>query len=246
MIGIFDSGIGGLSALTPLTRLLPRADILYYADTAALPLGLKSDSEILDRLLLALRFFEEKKVSGVLLACGTASSLFLEKCKEKFSFPIIDIISPTAMAAKSLPKEARLLLLATPAAVRTGCFSAAVARREQALFSIPCPRLVRLAEKGNAPPSLVRRAIGIAPLMHPHAVILGCTHFSHLKAELSALMPGTRLIDAAHCAAAAAASRFPNEGNATCRFVVTGDPDRFAKRASRILDRPVTAEKLNM
>ena len=68
MIGVFDSGVGGLSALSPLAHLLPRADILYYADTAALPLGVKSDEEILERLLLALRFFERAVVSGVLLA----------------------------------------------------------------------------------------------------------------------------------------------------------------------------------
>ena len=82
MIGVFDSGIGGLSALAPLTRLMPSADILYYADTAALPLGTKRDEEILERLLLALRFFERAGASGVLLACGTASGIYKEKCKK--------------------------------------------------------------------------------------------------------------------------------------------------------------------
>lgn len=246
MIGVFDSGVGGLSALPPLAHLLPRADILYYADTAALPLGVKSDEEILERLLLALRFFEQVGVSGVLLACGTASGLYKEKCKELFPFRIIDVISPAAVAVKSLARHARILLLATPAAVRSGAFASAIARREDTLFSIPAPLLVRLAEKGNASPRAIERAIGIAPCLAPDAVVLGCTHFSHLKAELAALMPSSRLIDAAHCAAAAAASRFENEGGGRFRFLVTGNPSRFEVRAARILKRPITAEKLTM
>ena len=246
MIGVFDSGVGGLSALSPLISLLPRADILYYADTAALPLGVKSEEEILERLLLALRFFEQMGVSGVLLACGTASSLYREKCKETFPFRVIDVISPTAVAVKSLAKHARVLLLATPAAVRSGAFASAIVRREDTLFSIPAPRLVRLAEKGKPSALAVERAIGIAPCLAPDAVVLGCTHFSHLKRELATLMPRARLIDAALCAAAAAASRFENEGGGRCRFLVTGNPDRFEARATRILNRPVVAEKLTV
>ncbi len=244
MIGVFDSGVGGLSALIPLEGLMPRADLLYYADTAALPLGMKSDEEILDRLSLALRFFERAGVSGVLLACGTASSLLTKECKEKFSFPIIDIISPAAVAAKGLPKHSRVLLLATPAAIRAGAFASALARKNQPLFSLPCPRLVRLAERGKASPFAMRRALGIAPRMKSDAVVLGCTHFSHLKAEISRLLPSARLIDAAHCAAAAAAARFDHEGKGIRRFLVTGDPYRFEKRASAILRRPVKAEKI--
>jgi len=244
VIGVFDSGVGGLSALIPLEGLMPRADLLYYADTAALPLGMKSDGEILDRLSLALRFFERAGVTGVLLACGTASSLLTKECKEKFSFPIIDIISPTAVAAKGLPKHSHVLLLATPAAIRAGAFASALARKDQILFSLPCPRLVRLAERGKPSLSAMRRALGVAPRIKPDAVVLGCTHFSHLKTEISSLLPSARLIDAAHCAAAAAAARFDHEGEGSCRFLVTGDPYPFEKRASAILHRPVKAEKI--
>ena len=244
MIGVFDSGVGGLAALVPLTRILPRADILYYADTAALPLGTKSDEEILERLLIALRFFERVGVSGVLLACGTASGLYREKCKELFPFHVIDVISPAATAARSLPKNDRILLLATPAAVRSGSFASTLARRDTTLFSVPCPRLVRLSEKGNATPPRVLSALGAAPLLHPDAIVLGCTHFSHLKKAISSLFPRVRLIDAATCAAAAAASRFENAGRGECRFFVTGDPARFEARAERILNRPVSAEKI--
>lgn len=244
MIGVFDSGVGGLSALMPLQKLCPHADILYYADTASLPLGMKSDEEILARLTLALRFFENAGVSGVLLACGTASSLLTKECKESFAFPIIDIIVPAATAVKSLPKTSKVLLLATPAAIKAERFSSALVRKGQTLFSLPCPRLVPLAEKGKAPISAVRRAVLPALRLNPDAIVLGCTHFSHLKGELSTLMPKARLIDAAYCAAAATASRLENIGEGRCRFLTTGNPVRFEKRASLLLSRPVQAEKI--
>lgn len=245
MIGVFDSGVGGLSALLPLKELLPNADILYYADTAALPLGEKSDEEIRARIACALRFFERAGVDGVLLACGTASSLITKECKESFAFDIIDIISPTEAVIKSLCGDARVLLLATPAAVRSSVFASALARRKNTVFSLACPRFVRLAEKGTpAPPRAVRRTLTHAVSLAPDAIVLGCTHFSHLKSEISRALPGVRLIDAAACAAAGAAARLLGEGKGEVQFLVTGDPFAFARKASAILRHPVTAKKI--
>ena len=245
MIGVFDSGVGGLSALAPLERLLPKADLWYYADTAALPLGTKSDEEIRERIMRALCFFEAMGAEGVLLACGTASSLLTKECKQRFAFQIVDILSPTAMTAGSLPRDARVLLLATPAAVRAGVFSAALARKKATVFSLPCPRFVRLAELGAPIPSrAVRRTLAPARFLQPTAVVLGCTHFSLLKEEISAHLPHTRVIDAAACGAAAAAARFGGGGCGERRFLVTGDPQRFARRASVILHRHIHAEHI--
>ena len=245
MIGIFDSGVGGLSALMPLRTLLPNADLVYYADTAALPLGEKSDREIRDRLTRALRFFDHTGVDGVLLACGTASSLLTKECKESFAFPIIDIISPTKAVIKSLGRDARVLLLATPAAVRSSRFASALVRKESTVFSLACPRFVTLAERG-APVSAraVYRTLAPTLALKPDAVVLGCTHFSHLKREIADALPEAKIIDAAACAAAGAAARMSGAGRGEERFFVTGDPVRFAKRASLLLRRPVTAEKI--
>ena len=244
MIGVFDSGVGGLSALSPLAHLLPRADILYYADTAALPLGVKSEEEILERLLLALRFFEQAGVSGVLLACGTASSLLTQKCKASFAFPIVDIIAPTASALRALPKDTRTLFLGTPAAVRAARFPSLLARGAAPIFSLPCPALVSLAESGRASYRRVARVLSPARDLSPRAVVLGCTHFSLLSAEIAAVFPAAHIFDAAALGAAAAASRLSPSGEGTLRFRTTGDPAHFNERASRILSRTVRAEKL--
>ncbi len=247
MIGVFDSGLGGLCALSHLSRLLPEADLWYFADTAALPLGEKSPSEIRDRTLRALTFFEKKGADGVLLACGTASSLFTEEWRKKLSVPIFDIISPTAKAALSLSKRASLLVLATPAAVASGAFPLALARREQPVFSLPCSPLVKMAEKGMLSHRKLARVLSPAIALRPDAVVLGCTHFSLLQEPLGALLPDTRLLDAAACGAAATAAHFhgtpASRGKGERRFFATENPARFSSRASHILGYPVFAER---
>ena len=251
MIGVFDSGLGGLSSLVPLRRMLPEADIVYLADTDALPLGEKSDEEIVGRVLRALGFFSALGADAVLLACGTASSIFPEECKAQFTFPIFNIIDPTASAVKQLPKRAKTVLIATNAAVRSGRFAAALARGNDAVLSLPCPSLVSLAE-GKRPPTdeAIARAVFPLPQLHPDAVVLGCTHFSLLSPALSRLLPHARLFDAAACGAAALAAGAHAEsvrvGKSALRFFITGDARPFEKGASRILGYPVRAEPITL
>ena len=244
MIGVFDSGLGGLSAFLPLTKLMPQADLCYYADTAALPLGERKDPEILARISTALAFFDDLGVTGVLLACGTASSLLTEECKEKFSFPILDIITPTTHAARSLKVGSHILLLATEAATRKGQFAAALARMGHSVSSLACPALVRIAEGNAAKGESVAEALLPAHAAVPDAIVLGCTHFSLLKQEIAALYPHTRLIDAAACGASAACARFHSEGEGKRRFFVTGDPILFSAKAEKTLGFSVKAEKI--
>lgn len=250
MIGIFDSGLGGLSSLTPLRAQAPRADIVYLADTAALPLGEKSDREIRARVHAAVSLFATLGADAVLLACGTASSLFPEECKDIFAFPIFDIIKPTVKAAEALPREARIAILSTDAAARAGSFSAAFARTAHPVYSLACPALVRMAE-GLLPRTAEGLEQALAPILpvEPQVVVLGCTHFSLLFAEISPLFPHARVLDAAACAAAAVTrvdERGICEGKGKTAFLTTGDPTRFAARAARILGYPVCAERTRL
>lgn len=244
MIGVFDSGVGGLSAFLPLSRLLPHADLLYYADTAALPLGERTDKEIRARLFAALTFFERRGVEGVLLACGTASALLSEECKERFTFPILDIISPTANAVCALPKGGRTLLLATQAAVRSGGFASRLAYAASPVFSLPCPALVRIAEGSARRYETVDRVLAPADCLAPTSVVLGCTHFSLLKEKIAAHFPHARIFDAALCGASFACSRFSDSGSGTRSFFVTGDPATFAQKAKAILPYPIKPDKI--
>lgn len=251
MIGVFDSGVGGLSALAPLRRMMPSADILYLADTAALPLGEKSDAEISSRISRALSCFRAESVSAVLLACGTASSLITEECKERFPFPIFDIISPTASTARSLPPSATVVLLSTEAAARAGVFASALSRRALPVFTLACPAFVRMAESGKHPSrkALCRILSPILPLA-PSGVILGCTHFSLLEKEIAAALPHARIFDAAALGAVALAAHLygtkEETGCGTTRFFVTGDPRRFERSAARVLKHPVRATPITL
>lgn len=247
MIGVFDSGVGGLSSLIPLKKLLPEADILYLADTAALPLGEKSDAEIRARIAYALAFFDSKGVDAVLLACGTASSLITDECKAEFAFPIYDIIAPTASAVRCLAKDARILLLSTPAAARAGRFASAMARGDHPVYSLACPAFVHMAE-GRVPKTPRRIARVLDPLcpLAPDAIVLGCTHFSLLKEEIALSYPEARIFDPAFCGAAAVAAHRKHADKEAGRvhFFTTGDPRPFAASAARILGHPVSAEKI--
>lgn len=244
MIGVFDSGLGGLSAFLPLTKLMPQADLCYYADTAALPLGERKDHEIRARIDTALSFFDDMDVTGVLLACGTASSLLSEECKEKFSFPILDIISPTAHVARSLKAGSHILLLATEAATRNGQFALALAHEGHPVFSLSCPALVHIAEGTATKEESLAHALFPALKTAPDAVVLGCTHFSLLKKEIAAFFPHARVIDAAACGASAAFACFHEAGEGKRRFFVTGDPKLFSAKAEEALGFPIKVEKI--
>ena len=251
MIGVFDSGLGGLAALRPLKELLPRADFVYFADTEALPLGERTEADIIGRTLRALGFFSAMGAHAVLLACGTASSLFPEKCKESFAFPIFDIIKPTAAAVKQLPKGTQTVLLSTEAAARAGVFACALAGKDTPVLSLACPALVALAE-GKRPPSDDAVARALAPVLPlcPTGVVLGCTHFSLLAPHVARLLPRARLFDAAACGAAALAASIREadaaKGEATTRFFVTGETRRFDAGAARVLGHPVTAKRISL
>lgn len=251
MIGLFDSGLGGLSALRPLRELLPEADLVYLADTEALPLGERSDEEIVGRVLRALGFLCALGADAVLLACGTASSIFPQKCKERFAFPVFDIIHPVAAAVKQIPRDTPVVLLSTEAAARSGRFAAALARGATPVLSLACPALVTLAEGKRIPSddALARAVAPILPLC-PDAVVLGCTHFSLLAPALSRLLPRTRFFDAAACGAVALAAdareKQAARGKGTLRFFATGDSRSFARGAARVLQRSVTAERITL
>lgn len=250
MIGVFDSGIGGLSALAPLRTLLPQADILYIADTASLPLGEKHPRDIRARMESALSLFRDAHVDAVLFACGTASSLLTDECKARFAFPIFDIITPTQSAARSLPRDARIALLSTEAAAKAGSFASALAVRGERVYSLACPTLIPMVEKG-APydPRTLLHAMSPLFALSPTALVLGCTHFSLVKREIAAYFPAARLLDPAACAAAALAAYMTKtdktkEAGMT-RFLVTRDPNRFARAATRVLGSPVFAEQIS-
>lgn len=234
MIGVFDSGLGGLSAFLTLARALPRTDLVYYADTAHLPLGEKSEKEICSLVRDGVRFLARKGASHVLLACGTASAIALPKCKEMFAFPVCGIIEAGCNAAFSASETGRIAVIATPATVASHAYALGIRalRPDAHVTELACPALVAAAEMCDT--SCVRRVLAPLSACDADTLILGCTHFPILRKAIEEMFPAMRLIDPAALAANETVlllgTKAPCEGGTRALFT-TGDPCLFARRA---------------
>lgn len=241
MIGVFDSGLGGLCALRHLRKMLPDADLLYYADTAHLPFGTRTEREICAYTRRALTLFRSCGADAVLIACGTASSLVPGKCKAEFPFPVFDVLHPAACAAAATSPFGRIAVAATVATCASGAFAREIRLRrpEVSVLSLPCPALVLTAEEGVTGEErrcAVREALDPVCAFRADTLVLGCTHFPLLRATIEALYPYLRIVDAAEEGARRlAVTVSPPHESGRVRYLVTGSPDRFAERAHRAL-----------
>ena len=203
MLGVFDSGTGGLFALAHLRALAPYADFCYLADTRHLPYGEKAPAEICGYLQEILPFFKKKGVSALLFACGTASSVALPRIFDP-PFPLFGVIAPVALRAASITKNGRVGILATRASIQSGAYERALHRLSPSItaVSVAAPNLVTAAEQ-NAPPSEEELLSVTVPFRKAECdtVILGCTHFARFQSELARTVPGISLVDCGECAA---------------------------------------------
>jgi glutamate racemase len=242
MIGIFDSGLGGLTAYRELRLRRPDLDILYYADTAHIPYGNRSREEILRYAQRALAHLVSLGADSVLVACGTVSSVALSTLQEHSPIPLFGVIVPTAHLAYHLSQSKHIGILATRATIASHAFETALsACGHTCTYAVPCPLLVSLVEEGFVSPRepLAREAVAyyLTPLMGTQvdALILGCTHFSHLAPHFARLLPRVALIGAGEAAAAHLCSTCPKVGSGITEFYVTQNPKGFERAASRLL-----------
>ena len=144
-IGMFDSGVGGLTVLKEYLKLMPNENYIYYADTKHLPYGEKTREQIISYAEEIVEFFISKNVKAIVIACGTVSSLAYEHLKEKYSVPIFDIITPTASTISAL----NVGVIATAGSIKSNMWENRIRgmKRQVNVYSQACPRLVPLAEK---------------------------------------------------------------------------------------------------
>lgn len=258
-IGIFDSGIGGLTVARAIYELLPEEHTIYLGDTARVPYGPKSPAtvrryshEILDWLL-------GQGVKAVVVACNTASAVAIEPLRAAHApLPVHGVIGPGARAAIAASRARRIAVIATEGTVRGGAYPRAILAldpgstvRQQA-----CALLVALAEEGWTAGQVVDDVLeryldplfgGAVPAAErPDAIVLGCTHFPPFAAAIAArLGPAVAVVDSAATTAhemaehltAAGLRRAGGEGST--RFLVTDGPERFARVAAVFLDHPL-------
>ena len=259
-IGVFDSGVGGLTVLRALLERLPDEDFVYLGDTARLPYGTKSPGSIRQYSLQAARRLHECGVKCLVVACNTASAAALDVLTAEFApVPVLGVLEPGAAAACRATRNDRIAVLATESTVRGGAYQAAIVRRlPQAVVSArACPLFVALAEEAWTDGPVVEGVmhhylddlfVAGAEATHPDTLLLGCTHFPVFASTLARVLgPGIAIVDSAATTAGSLAEvlearglcRAPGAGHGRVTLLATDGAERFARVGAVFLGRPL-------
>jgi len=264
-IGVFDSGVGGLTVVRALRRRLPWESILYLGDTARLPYGTKSAATVRRYTRTNIEFLEERGVKAVVVACNTASALALPEstrgdeddpgARPLAAVPVWGVVEPGAERAAAVSKG-RVGVIATESTVASDAYGRALRRRRPGLevVSRACPLFVPLVEEGWQDDPIAEQVAMryLEPLAAARidTLVLGCTHYPLLRPVLERVLgPGVALVDSAEAVAEAAARGLGAAGLLAAdgappahHFCVTDSGERFARIARQILGDPVSFE----
>jgi glutamate racemase len=251
-IGVFDSGIGGLTVLHQIIEALPRENTVYLGDTARSPYGTKSVDTVLRYSFENSDFLVEKGVKIVVVACNTSTAIALEPLKKKLSVPVVGVIEPGARRAIASTKNKKIGVIGTEATIQSGAYTRALKAVEPSIevYSRACPLFVPLVEEGwtdNAVVGMTVKAY-LESLKQSgiDTLILGCTHYPLLKKAIRKFLgDGVRLVDSAEEIAKEVAALLKQSalsrksGKGSHGFFVTDAPERFIKVGRRFLGEKV-------
>ena len=247
-IGVFDSGIGGLTVVHELRRQLPAERLIYFGDTARVPYGPKSPETVRRYSAEIVGWLVGQGVKAVVVACNTATAHALPQLRERFALPVIGVIEPGARAAVASAASGRIGVIGTSGTIASGAYERAILalRRDAHVTSRACPLFVPLVEEGwtiGEATRLIAREY-LAPLSADAegALVLGCTHYPLLKPIIADVMgPAVTLIDSAEETASATrdalktAGLLASDGPGGARFVASDAPDQFLRVGQRFL-----------
>ena len=203
-IGVFDSGLGGLTALRELARIMPEEDLVYFGDTGRVPYGSRSKNILVRYARQDVAFLRTFDPKAIVIACGTVSTTALDVLQAENDIPVFGVVEPAAHAAAQLTQNGRVGLIGTSASIRSGAYERALdaLRPGAAVTARACPLLVPLVENGRFQPGDIVAETVVAEYLAPiksagvDALILGCTHYPHMKPIIGAYMgPGVSLVD---------------------------------------------------
>ncbi|MCD4829290.1 MAG: glutamate racemase [Candidatus Cloacimonetes bacterium] len=248
-IGIFDSGVGGLTVFREIRRRFPHEDIVYFGDTARVPYGPKSRGTVIDYSVQNARFLRQQGAKIIVVACNTAASVALPTLERSFDVPVIGVIEPGALAAEKLTRRHRIGVIGTEGTIRSGAYQKAIQRLYPAaeVIAQPCPLFVPLAEEGWEEHPVARQIAAeyLAPLLEADidTLVLGCTHYPILKQTLRQVVGDhIALVDSAEAVSTWLVDMLPHsesEGVGRDEFFVSDNEEKFRRLASRILDSEV-------
>ncbi len=251
-IGVFDSGIGGLTVLRALTQAMPREQFLYLGDTARVPYGSKSAEVVTSYALEVADFFLERGVKMLVVACNSTSALALDALRAHATVPVIGVVEAGARAAARATRNGRVGVIGTEATIASGAYPRALRSldREVEIFTRPCPLFVPLAEEGWVANEVARRTVALylASLRRSgiDALVLGCTHYPLLSDAIgSYLGEAVQLVDGGIETARevrktlGSAGLLNKRGPGGASFFVTDVPERFVRVGERFYGESV-------
>ena len=248
-IGIFDSGVGGLTVLKEVIKALPQEDTIYLGDTARVPYGTKSPETVTRYSLQVTSFLVERDIKLLVVACNTASAVSLGVLEKSFTIPIVGVIEPGAKRAVSVTKSGRVGVIGTAATIQSSAYAKAIKKidRDIEVVTRACPLFVPLAEEGWIDNEVARLTAGLYLNELKDAgvdtLVLGCTHYPLLKGIIAETMgDGVQLVDSAEETARTVAQVLkekellrPSSERGNHHYFVTDVPAGFIRVGNRFL-----------
>jgi glutamate racemase len=258
-IGVFDSGIGGLTVLRALTEKLPGEDYIYLGDTARLPYGTKSNEVILRYSRENSEFLLAKGIKMLVVACNTSSAVALPEISRRTVVPVIGVIEPGATAAVKASRSGKIGVIATEATIASGAYTRAIQTLcpHAEIYTRACPLLVPLVEEGWTENEIAERIVAfyLESLKQSgiDTLLLGCTHYPLLRRLFERVLgSGVSIVDSAGATATAVRRRLADlrlarlRGNGSQSFFVTETPERFVRVGRRFIgDRVESAVRID-
>ena len=258
-IGVFDSGFGGLTVLRALLEHIPGADYIYLGDTARLPYGAKSRATVARYATSSARFLVAEGAEYLVIACNTASALALDAIRDAVAVPVLGVVETGANAADGSSTTRDVLVIATAATVESHAYAAACEERQMRALEKACPLLVPLVEEGWIDHPVTAEVLRVylselmeqarAAALDPDTLVLGCTHYPLLRAQIERAVPGRlRVIDSAEVTAEQVAKTLDgavlHADAPETLFFATDSVAKFRALGSRFLGRPIDGVEL--
>jgi len=244
-IGIFDSGVGGLTVFKTIREFFPREDIVYFGDTARVPYGPKSPNTIIEYSIQNSRFLLQQGIKILVVACNTSSAVAIPALQRLTDIPIIGVIEPGAEQAVLHSKSKRIGVIGTEGTINSAAYTTAINRLEPAavVSSSPCPLFVPLAEEGwHTHPTAMQIATEYLSFFADQSIdtlVLGCTHYPLLTSIIQEVVGSSvRLVDSAEAIAIYLQRLLPNDDDDKIGqnyFFVSDNENKFAQIGERIL-----------
>ena len=248
MIGVFDSGMGGLTAIKQIVKMMPNEDIVYFGDTGRVPYGTRSKDTIIKYACQDVRFLLSKKVDAILIACGTVSANAIAHLREQFDVPIFGVVEAAATKAAELTENGIVGIIGTNATIKSGAYASYIENINDKIktVSTPCPLFVPLVENGftdeNNEITRLTCEHYLCDIKKSGAdtLILGCTHYPIIAPVISKVLPNVKLINTGAEAAVRLFEKVkPMGGKGNIEYYVSDDIASFKAAAELFLEMPV-------